>query len=32
MKSDLEKLLLERAIEIRSNWKDVDKLKVVIDA
>ncbi len=32
MKSDLDKLLLERAIEIRNNWKDVEKLKVLLEA
>ncbi len=32
MKSDLDKLLLERAIEIRNNWKDVEKLKVFLEA
>jgi hypothetical protein len=28
----MDKLLLERTIEIRNNWKDVEKLKVLIDA
>jgi len=32
MRSDLDKMLLERAIEIRNNWKDAEKLKVLLEA
>ena len=32
MNSALEELLLNRAIEIRNNWKDVEKLRILVDA
>jgi len=32
MGTDLDKLLLERAVEIRNNWKDAEKLKILVDA
>ena len=32
MKTDFEDLLLNRALEIRNNWNDLEKLKELIDA
>ena len=31
MNTDMESLLLKRAIEIRNNWEDTEKLKVLIE-
>ncbi len=31
MGTDLDKVLLERAFEIRNSWKDAEKLKILVD-